>query len=155
MRFLAVVPTAVVTFAVLGMGSLLAQQAPAQQKAPKAPIISQVEYKPLTLWRQVTIGGAYYTDPGYVKNLSYAYGFPISSVSEASQPRVRQLLRDGLASVAMVNAKTGNAKTLGNDTRVFEAGAAAPSDGLFIMTAEDSLLGQSPSTVWVADAKAH
>jgi hypothetical protein len=127
----------VVVFSAIGMFApalLLAQQA----DVSKSPAI--IEYRPLTLWDKVRIGGAYFTDPSYVGSLKIAYGF---SAGEISPDQAVTLIKEGKAVAATINPATGNAVTV-NDFSEWKKGS-----GPVLLSKSDTLLGQAHSTVWL------
>ena len=114
-------------------GTLLAQQAPA---------VSTTEFKPLTFWDKVRIGGAYFTDPSYVRGLRIAYGF---NSTDIPKDQIDHLIREGKVTPATVNPATGNAvATSDAQTKSMDS-----AKGTVLLSNSATLLGQPHSTVWV------
>jgi hypothetical protein len=105
-----------------------------------APHVSTTEYRPLTLWDKIRIGGAYFTDPSYVRTVRIAYGF---STGDIAQDQIANLVKDGKAVPATIDPKTGKALPVGNFT--WQDG----SQGMVLLSDSATLLGQPHSSVWL------
>ena len=115
---------------------------PAQEKEKSNNTSHLVtEFKPLTFWDKVRIGGAYFTDPSYVRTVRIAYGFDADHIT---QEQVAQLVKEGVAVPAMVNSTTGNALTVANFSDW--KGNAGKT---VLLSDSATLLGQPHSTVWL------
>jgi hypothetical protein len=138
----------VATTLMWGVGFLFAQQ---QTEATGQRIWSG-EYKPLTVWRQMVIGGAYYTDPGYVSNLQFTYGFNLKDIPPDVKGKIPALIKDGEVIPAIVNSKTGIAQTVkAGGLRDLETSTQAPTgtSGIILLSKSNNILGQPSSTNWV------
>jgi hypothetical protein len=126
----------------------------AQQPNNTTEKISQItEFKPLTLWRKAVIGGAYYTDPMYVSNLRFSYGYNIKDIPEDVKGQLPSLIKSGVVTPAIIT-DTGNARTI-KATGVTELEAVAKDKGIIFISNTDNLLGQRHSTNWVVDLSAN
>lgn len=121
--------------------------APQEGSAPNAnAAMSTTEYKPLTFWDRVRIGGAYYTDPSYIRTVRIAYGFNFTDIPK---DQIDKLIKEGKVVPATVNPTTGNA--VASDAPQTQ-GQVKPQ-GMVLLSASATLLGQPHSTVWLTHEK--
>lgn len=148
MRFLWIASALAIVGGLAGGGSPFAQQA-------ETPTIqfAAMEYKPLTLWKKIAIGGAYYTDPSYVGRLRYAYGYDLNDIPQSAKDQLVELLKRGDVSAALISPTTGNASPISAQA-VPQIEMLAKKQPVVILTASDTIFGQVSSTDWVADTKA-
>jgi hypothetical protein len=146
-----------VAAAILTAGAFFAGTATfAQEQAPIGMTDNKKalapEYKPLTTWDKVRIGGAYYTDPAYVSSLMFAYGFDIKEkdLSPDDRAKIAKLIKDGTVAPAIINPVTGIASTLPSTAGSGWVNGVSP--GTLLLSKKDTLLGQSHSTMWVTDS---
>ncbi len=127
----------------------------AREQAPTGRIDKTalgLEYKPLTTWDKIRIGGAYYTDPAYVGNLNFAYGFDLKDedLSPDDRAEIVQLIKDGSVIPASVNPVTGVASIAPPATGSGWVTGDLP--GALLLSNRDTLLGRRNSTMWVTNS---
>jgi hypothetical protein len=149
MRALPVVFTAALALGFLGTGTLFAQQ----PSPPTNQVVGKAVYRPLTLWRKVAIGGAYYADPSYVSNLRYAYGYNFQDASESVKAALAALVETGHAKVAFVNPATGDAHPVEAANLPDLESTLKTTQPVVILTETDDIGGASKPSAWLADLK--